>query len=63
MRIRWAKPEMDVGDWYREKYRREYYVWMLSLEDDLTLKKGDEVIGDLAQTDLKEALSQVELLL
>ena len=63
MRIKWAKPETDVSDWYREKHRLEHYVFMLSLEDDLTLKKGDEVIGDLAQTDLKEALSQVELLL
>lgn len=63
MRIRWAKPEMDVGDWYREKYRREYYVWMLSLEDDLTLKKRDEVIGELAGMDAGEALSRIELLL
>ena len=36
---------------------------MLSLEDDLTLKKGDEVLANLQQVDLQEALSQMELLL
>ena len=63
MRIKWARPAEDVSDWYREKYRMEHYVWMLSLEDDLTLKKGDDVLAKLAQTDINEALSQLELLL
>jgi len=61
MRIKWAKPETDVSDWYREKYRMERYVWMLSLEDDLTLKKGDEILAELAQSDIDEALSRLEL--
>lgn len=63
MRIRWEKPAQDVGDWYREKHRLEHYVWMLSLEDDLTLKKGNEIVADFAQAGIEEALSQVELLL
>ena len=63
MRIKWGRPKEDVGDWYREKYPLERYVYMLSLEDDLTLKKEDEVLAELGQSNIKEVLSQIELLL
>jgi len=63
MRIKWDRPEEDVSDWYREKYSLEHYVYMLSLEDDLTLKKEDEVLAELGQSNIDEALRQVELLL
>lgn len=63
MKIKWEQPKVDVRERYREKYRQEPYMWLLSLDETLTLKKGDEVQAKLDIKDLERSLSHVELLL
>lgn len=63
MGIRWELPGEDMVERYREKHRLEPFVWALSLDENLVLKKGDSVLTQLSDEDLKHALSQVELLL
>lgn len=63
MGIRWQMPAEDLVERYREKHRLEPFVWAISLDEALELKKGDNVLTQLSGEDLKQALSQVELLL
>ncbi len=63
MGIRWEMPGEDLVERYREKHRQEPFVWALSLDENLVLKKGDNVLTQLSGEDLKRALSQIELLL
>lgn len=63
MRIPWGQPKEDPLQRYREKYQMEPYVWALSLDEELLLKKGDEVFARLSEKNLEQSLSQRELLL
>lgn len=63
MEAKWVEAREDLLLRYQEKYRMEPYVWALFLDQELVLKKNDEVLAKIAHKDLKESLSQVELLL
>ncbi len=63
MNIKWAQPKEAVLVRYKEKYRSEIYVWDMVLKEDLSLKKGQDVLGILDEKNIEESLSQVELLL
>ena len=63
MEIDWAQPKEDIVLRYREKYKREPYVWGLSLDETLVLKKDGEVLAQLSEKDMEQSLMQVELVL
>ena len=63
MNIKWAKVDEDVVERYKDKYKAELYVWMLSLNERFELKKGEELLAQISEKELEESLSQVELLL
>ena len=63
MRLVWETPKEDIIRRYREKYRQEPYVWGLSLDENLILKKEDGVLANLSERNPQEMLSQIELLL
>lgn len=63
MEVKWMEPKEDLILRYQEKYRMEPYVWGLSLDEELVLKKNDEILAKLSKKELKESLSQLELLL
>lgn len=63
MKVRWELPKEDIIERYKEKYRSETYVWTISLDENLILKKGNEVLGRLSDKDIETSLSQMELLL
>lgn len=63
MQLIWETPKEDIIRRYREKYRQEPYVWGLSLDENLVLKKEDEVLATLPGENPQELLSRTELLL
>lgn len=63
MRLCWKMPKEDLIERYKEKYHQEPYVWEVSLDEKLTLKKAGEVLTVLSGEALGEALAQTELLL
>lgn len=48
---------------YRVKYRMEPYVWALSLDETMELKKEDETVAKLSVKELTKSLEQTELVL
>lgn len=56
-------PKEDLRLRYREKYRMEPFVWALSLDESLVLKKDDEVLTRLSKKELAKSLGQTELVL
>ena len=63
MKIRFGKAKEDFMQRYKDKYRMEPYVWELSLDERLQLKKGGELVTKFSARKLEESLSQIELLL
>lgn len=63
MDIVWTQPKEDIAFRYGEKYKREPYVWALSLDENLVVKKGEEMLAQLSGKDVAQSLSQVELVL
>lgn len=63
MRISWEQPKEEPVQRYREKYQMEPYVWALSLDEELLLKKGEEILARFSEKNLEQSLSQIELLL
>lgn len=63
MDICWRKPKEALKERYRMKYRMEPYVWALSLDEQLRLKREDEVVGKLSVKALPQSLKQIELVL
>ncbi len=63
MRIQWGQPKEEPVQRYREKYQTEPSVWALSLDEELRLRKGEEVLARFSEEDLEQSLSQRELLL
>ncbi|MDD6036955.1 MAG: DUF58 domain-containing protein [Lachnospiraceae bacterium] len=63
MRVRWKRPKEAMRLRYREKYRMEPYVWALSLNERLVLKKEDEVLAELSAKETEQSLAQIELVL
>lgn len=63
MNIKWANGEEDIVERYKDKYRAELYVWILSVNDKMEIRKGEELLGQIDGKAIKETLAQVELLL
>lgn len=63
MNVKCQTPKEHLIQRYQEKYRMEPYVWGLSINEELELRKNDEVLAKLDKKQLKESLSRVELLL
>lgn len=63
MEIVWTQPKEDIILRYREKYKREPYVWGISLDENLVLKKEEEVLVHFSGKDTEQSLAQVELVL
>lgn len=63
MKVRFGRTREDLLQRYKDKYRMEPYVWELSLNEQLQLKKGEELLTRFSAKKLEKSLSQVELLL
>ena len=63
MQMCFEKPKESLLQRYKEKYRMEPYVWAVSLDEDLVLKKGEETLTQLAGDDLEQELARIELVL
>ena len=63
MDIRWKVPKEELLLRYKEKYRMEPFVWALSLDEKLVLKRNDEVLAELLPKDIAKSLEQIELVL
>ena len=63
MRIEWAKSKEELQLRYKEKYGREPYVWALSLERNLVLKKEQEVLAKFSEKKMEKSMAQTEVLL
>ena len=63
MRIRWREPKEELKARYRVKYRMEPYVWALSLDETLVLKKEDETVAKFSVKEIEQSLEQTELVL
>ena len=63
MGLHWREPKEDMKARYRVKYRMEPYVWALSLDETLVLKKEDETVAKLSVKELTKSLEQTELVL
>lgn len=63
MKIKWEQPKEDLIRRYQEKHRQEIYVWALSLDDELVLKKGEDELARFSEENLEQSLQQVELIL
>ncbi len=63
MGIRWREPKEDMQVRYRVKYRMEPYVWALSLDEQMVLKRADEPVAKLSVKELTKSLEQTDLVL
>lgn len=63
MKVKWEMPKEDSVQRYKEKYRNEPYVWTISLDENLILKRNDEIMIQLSEKDLENSLSKLELFL
>ncbi len=63
MKVKWIQHKEDIVDRYKEKYRAENYVYSLSLDEKLILKKDNEIYAKYEEKNLQKSLSEVELLL
>ncbi len=63
MQIKWETAPTNIVEIYKEKYKREPYVWMLSLDKDLLLKKEDEVLAKFSEKNIEDTLGSIEILL
>lgn len=63
MKIKWVKSEEDIVMRYKEKHRAETYVWELSLDETMTLRKGEDVHTIFDTKHLEKSLNDTELVL
>lgn len=63
MKVKLETSKEPIYERYREKYRHEPYVWALSIDEYLQVKKGDELYATLSEKELAKSLSEMELLL
>ncbi|MBO5354425.1 MAG: DUF58 domain-containing protein [Lachnospiraceae bacterium] len=63
MKIHFGRTKENLLQRYQDKYRMEPYVWVLSLNEHLQLKKGEELLTKFSAKKLEKSLSQIELLL
>lgn len=63
MKVRWQKSKENLVERYKEKYRMDPYVWGLTLDEKLVLKKGEEIIAQYSEKNLEKSLSRTEVVL
>lgn len=63
MKIRFGRTREDLLQRYKDKYRMEPYVWVLSLDEKLQLKRNGELLIKFSAKRLEKSLAQIELLL
>lgn len=63
LNVKWPNKKKNVAERYNEKYKSENYVWMLQLDEKLTLKKGEETLISLSEENVGEQLKELELVL
>lgn len=63
LQIRWKQPKEDMRQRYKEKYRMEPFVRMLSFNEKLVLEKEEGALASLSEKDLERSLSLVDLVL
>ena len=63
MKAKWEKANEDIMVRYNDKFRHEPYLYALSLNEKLELKKGEEVYATFSEKDIEKSLSEIELLL
>lgn len=63
MKNKWVASKEEISVRYGEKYSMEPYIWKLTLDEELVLKKQDEVIKKYAIKDLEKEISSTEILL
>lgn len=63
MKNKWMASSEDIAVRYKEKYCMEPYVWKLTLDESLELKKQDETIIKYSPKELEKDISSVEILL
>lgn len=61
MEITWGQPSESLLFHYLERYKGEPYIWALSLDENLVLKKGDEVLAKFSEADLEQSLKKTVL--
>lgn len=63
MSVKWTKAKETVLERYKEKYRSEMYVWDIEVKEDLQIVKGDDFKVQVDKKNIKDSLSQIELML
>ncbi len=63
MKVHFGRTREELMQRYKDKYRMEPYVWELSLNEQLQLKKNGELLTRFSAKKLEKSLSQIELLL
>ncbi len=63
MQIRFAQPKEGLLLCYEKKYRSEPYVWRLTLDEKLVLKKEAETVAEFSEKNPEQSMTQVELIL
>lgn len=63
MKNKWVANKEDIFARYGEKYCMEPYIWKLSLNEELVLKKQDTDIKKYSIKDLEKEISSTEILL
>lgn len=63
MEVQFGKHEGALLEYYKDKYRSESYVFDFMLDEELVFKKGQNVVAKLSANNLKQTLSEVELVL
>ncbi len=63
MKAGFGKTKEDLLERYKERYRTEPYVWALSLNEKLVLKKNGELLTQYTEKNLEKTLSGAEIIL
>ena len=63
MKNKWTVSKEDICARYNDKYCMEPYIWRLTLNEELMLRKQDEDIIKYSAKDLEKEISSVEILL
>ena len=53
----------DAGSLYMEKYRMEHIVHLVVVNSDLTIKRGQDVIGKPKEQNFKKEMENLEIIL
>ena len=63
MKNKWVNSKEDICARYNDKYCMEPYIWKLTIDEELVLKKQDTEIIKYSINDLEKEISNIEILL